>query len=153
MQNISSSFPLDDGFLRRECAACRRQFKWGTEDASDRSEDEQTDDASYHCPYCNHEAPAAGSAWMTAAQMQYARDYAANEVLGPALRNLDRSFARLKSSVFKVTRSGGPQAPIPLNEPNDMVRVDFECHPEQPIKILEGWSEPAHCLICGTTRS
>jgi hypothetical protein len=30
-----------------------------------------------------------------------------------------------------------------------MRRVDPACHPEEPIKVLEEWSAPVRCLICG----
>jgi len=34
-----------------------------------------------------------------------------------------------------------------------MTRVDFACHPSEPLKILDDWHEPVHCLICGQLNS
>jgi hypothetical protein len=30
-----------------------------------------------------------------------------------------------------------------------MRRVDFLCHPAEPVKVLDDWGRPVHCLICG----
>jgi hypothetical protein len=50
---------------------------------------------------------------------------------------------------ISVSRSPRPAIlPVP-DEPNDMRRVDFRCHPAEPAKVLESWTEPVHCLICG----
>ena len=27
--------------------------------------------------------------------------------------------------------------------------VDFGCHPDEPVKVLDDWSGKVHCLICG----
>jgi hypothetical protein len=40
--------------------------------------------------------------------------------------------------------------PEPLTESDDMIRVDFVCHPTEPVKVLEDWANPVHCLICGS---
>ncbi len=32
-----------------------------------------------------------------------------------------------------------------------MLPVAFECHPEDPVKVLESWDKPVHCHICGKT--
>ncbi|MCY3733741.1 MAG: hypothetical protein OXG42_05625, partial [Chloroflexi bacterium] len=37
----------------------------------------------------------------------------------------------------------------PVFEPNDMRRVDFSCHPAEPVKVDEAWAGPVHCLCCG----
>ena len=36
-----------------------------------------------------------------------------------------------------------------LTETDDMTRVDFACHPSEPLKIMDNWREPAYCLVCG----
>ncbi len=43
----------------------------------------------------------------------------------------------------------GPDAPPELEEPDDMRRVDFPCHPAEPAKVLDDWDREVHCLICG----
>ncbi|PRP98521.1 hypothetical protein [Enhygromyxa salina] len=66
---------------------------------------------------------------------------------------LDKSFRGVKSNKFlKVTvkKSRPPLPPKPLpDEVNDMARVDFECHPSEPLKIAEHWEDAPCCLICG----
>lgn len=152
---ITVSFPLDGGFLRRRCSACGRQFKWGTESPGP---DDGGEESQYHCPYCNHQADASVAAWMTEAQSTYAKEYALHSSLGPALRELDASLKRLsKSGGMAGSSVHGtgivPREPTPLSEPTDMVRVDFSCHPEQPLKVADDWVGPVHCLICGALRS
>jgi hypothetical protein len=34
-----------------------------------------------------------------------------------------------------------------------MTRVDFECHPTEPVKVLDDWDNPVHCRICGQPNS
>ena len=34
-----------------------------------------------------------------------------------------------------------------------MTRVDFACHPSEPLKVLDDWREPVRCLICGQLSS
>ena len=60
---LGMSVPLDsDGFLRRECPTCEREFKAlpsGDEDA----EAEEVPDGGYFCPYCAIQAP--DGSWFT----------------------------------------------------------------------------------------
>jgi hypothetical protein len=42
-----------------------------------------------------------------------------------------------------------PEIPAPLHEPTDMVVVSSPCHPWEPIKVMEDWRRPVHCLVCG----
>ncbi len=84
--HIPVSFPVDaDGFIRRECPKCLRQFK-----AKLTRIDQQT---LYTCPYCTvmdrHQT------WWTHAQLEYARGVAAKEVMEPALDRIAKSFQRL----------------------------------------------------------
>jgi hypothetical protein len=30
-----------------------------------------------------------------------------------------------------------------------MIRVDFDCHPTEPVKVLDDWDKSVYCLICG----
>ena len=32
-----------------------------------------------------------------------------------------------------------------------MRRIDFVCHPDDPIKVADDWTGLVRCLICGTT--
>lgn len=53
-------------------------------------------------------------------------------------------FVEIKAGATPTRRNRPP-----LTEPDDMRRVDFECHPAEPVKVFENWSEPVHCLVCG----
>jgi hypothetical protein len=132
----------DDGFLRRECPLCEREFKWLHGDHG-----EPMPEAGYHCPYCSGRAR---DGWWTRPQLAHITAVAAQkgeDMLHDAMKPLERSSS--KSVKFTVTRS--PRAPIPPvpDEPNDMRRVDFACHPAEPVKVLDAWTDQVHCLICG----
>ena len=146
------SLPLDkDGFVRRECPNCERQFKWWpTPPSEDASEEAQQASEGYFCPYC-HE-PADPGTWWTKEQLKYAQEVAAAEVLGPQLRrfksNIEGTGRRSRGMKFNVSL---PQfsRPEPLTEPDDMIRVDVPCHPEEPLKVGEEWDSEVACLVCG----
>jgi hypothetical protein len=151
---LMMSLPLDsDGFLRRECPTCEREFKWLHSTAEEGAA--EVDDGGYFCPYCGIQAPT--NAWLTYAQIALAHNLIATEALGPVLEGLGRNLSDLGS------RSGGllsahieyeaPEKLDPLTEDNDMRRVDFECHPSEPVKVLDDWGKPLHCLICGRLSS
>lgn len=73
--------------------------------------------------------------------------------MGPEIKKLGKSIDRLN-------RSGGlvkaeldfdmPDEPEPAPEDMAMRRIDFACHPDEPVKVLDDWQRPVHCLICGT---
>lgn len=141
------SLPLDaDGFLRRECPNCEREFKWLPSTDSDLVPEE-----GYCCPYCGQRA--SDDAWLTRGQRRVVEAAVDENVILPQLRQLQDSLAGLGAA------SGGllevkvehdkPLRPGRLTEPNDMKRIVFECHPREPVKVLEEWTETVHCLICG----
>lgn len=135
-REMSISLPLDaDGFLRRECPACERECKWFYSEDS-----EPVPTEGYACPYCGQRA--LPEEWFTKAQAEFAARSAGSEVLGPILD-------QFKGSGFKVTKD---PPPAPLTEVNDMRRVDFACHPKEPIKVREDWHQSVRCIICGTTQ-
>ena len=146
---VQVSMPLDDdGFLRRECPACERQFKWrpGSDEAVEVAEAPEV----YYCPYCAE--PADTGSWWTPQQLEYAQQYAAAEVLGPKLEGFRRSVAGMNQpgSIVRISMDVTlPNAPEPLTEPNDMVRVDFPCHPDEPLKVIEDRVSEVACLVCG----
>src|SRR5687768_14546838 len=117
---ISISVPLDDGFLRRECPSCQREFKWHDGPTDDRPDD-AADPLMYYCPYCG--APAGPDEWWTQAQLDYAEAMAA----GPAVREVaDQLRQALPSGnqglvSFSVSSPSEPEPPEPLVEPNDMM--------------------------------
>lgn len=131
------AIPVDsDGFLRRECPTCEREFKWLSSPSEDAEEDAaDAADGGYFCPYCGLQAPA--DAWFTKAQLELAEQIVQVEVVDPMLRK------------FTGSSSGQAGEPTPLTEDNDMRRIDFNCHPSEPLKVADDWSQPVRCLICG----
>lgn len=150
---LSVSVPLDsDGFLRRECPTCGREFKW-FHGRVEGTPDDWEDPELYFCPYCA--VPADGSSWLTQAQAAYvqqafvghASDLINDELEGIA-RSVNRRGGLIRMSVSREVDSTPP--PPPLSEPNDMVAVASPCHPFEPIKVLDGWEGSLHCLVCGS---
>ena len=144
---LSVSFPLDSaGFLRRECPTCEREFKWHHSE----DESEPMPDGGYFCPYCAVQAPP--ESWLTRPQQALVESTIHGEIVGPALDEFGRSLrdiGRRSGGLLKVElESERPEPSDPLTEPVDMHRVDFGCHPREPVKVLEGWNRAVHCLIC-----
>ena len=144
------SIPLDkDGFLRRECPTCEREFKWfHTPEGSDATIGPA--DGGYFCPYCGVQAQP--NMWQTQAQVKLVRETAMSEVVGPILRDFAAGISsRNKPGAMVQVKASysEPPAPEPLAEDDDMVQVDFPCHSTEPVKVLEDWDSPVHCLICG----
>lgn len=147
---LSMAIPVDsDGFLRRECPTCEREFKWfPTPDDDDNATDMA--DGGYFCPYCGVQAPA--DAWLTQAQLALAQRIVEAEVVEPMLSKFADDMARRFRSAGMTTRhtqASGAEEPDPLTEDDDMIRIDFTCHPSEPLKIMNDWHEPVYCLVCG----
>ena len=151
--SIPMTLPLDtEGFLRRECPHCERQFKWQpAEDADDGAESIPSRQVvAYYCPYCYQAAPP--DAWWTQEQLKHAQQLMMSEVLAPQLRRFGRQGRQTShSNSFVKIDVSVPDFPIPepLVEPSDMIRVDFPCHPEEPLKVIEDWTAEVGCLVCG----
>lgn len=149
---IAMSLPLDSaGFLRRECPNCQRQFKWRPAQPDDEQKGQTPPPTvAYFCPYC-YEASAV-DAWWTQEQLAYARQLALAETVGPSLRRLGRHIQRANrpGGLIRIeARLPSLSRPDALTEPDDMVRVDFPCHPEEPLKINDDWQTDVACLVCG----
>jgi uncharacterized Zn-finger protein len=144
--SLSLVLPLDkDGFLRRECPHCGRQFKqW----QGKHSEAEKPSEAHY-CPYCS--ALADADAWYTAQQLEYIQQVIA-EVIGPSLYRLREQLERASQhDQFRTEMTSPmPTEPEPLVESDDMVQLTFPCHTEKPIKVNELWNQEVACILCGT---
>lgn len=149
--SIPVSLPLDpDGFLRRECPTCEKEFKWFSHGEGD-PDAEQVDQ--YFCPRCG--VPAGLESWWTPAQLDYVHGEAAPAIDDYINDALDDMFKGIKSNKFvKVERTGrftsDTPAPEPLHEENDMVIVESPCHPNEPLKVPETVTDRVHCLICGS---
>lgn len=142
------SFPLDDGFLRRECPNCMREFKWHHGPTDDRPDD-AVDPEEYFCPYCGQRAD--HDSWWTQEQRAFIEQSAAamlSTELGKAFDRISRASSR--SGIRIQYKSGSPgHPPLPLDEVDDMATVVSPCHSYEPIKVLEHWNEPFHCIVCG----
>ena len=148
--SISLQLPLDeDGFLRRECPHCGRQFKqWqGTPDETQESPE------AYYCPYCYASADA--DTWYTAQQIEYIQQQAMAEVVGPHLYRLQKQIEQAShNGLFRIEMDAPLLVePEPLVERNDMVQLAFPCHVEEPIKVDEQWDQEVACVLCGTRYS
>lgn len=140
------SVPLDsDGFLRRQCPTCEREFKW--KPADEDAEETPAPEGGYFCPYCAVQAPP--DSWWTEAQIEDAKARAFDEVVKPELDNLADVAGRSDFLEVEVTVPE-PDQPPTLDEQDDMRRVDFPCHPQEPVKVLDDWVRVVHCLLCGT---
>ena len=146
--DISVEFNLDDGFLRRECPNCERQFKWHHGPMDDRPDD-AVDPPQYTCPYCGE--PGANDAWWTPEQLDYIMEAAQGPAMEMIADELERGFKRSKHITFEKGSIDVPALPPPPAEPGDMTGVASPCHPWEPIKIAESWDQPIHCIVCGRT--
>lgn len=150
MVSIEMKVPLDsDGFLRRECPNCERQFKLKQVDSNTETQEDNNDE-SYYCPYCYESAPL--NSWWTKEQLEYAQQLAFKEVMEPGLRSLQRQIESLNSSssfVHADVEVSSPPEPNFLSETDDMIKAEFPCHLEKPLKIDEAWKQDVACLMCG----
>lgn len=144
------SFPLDsDGFIRRECPHCEREFKWHHGPANEEAERQAPWDT-YYCPLCG--APAGPDSWWTRPQLEIienAQERVINRELGDMFKGLERSMRRNKYVSFKAGKVTQPDVADPLVEPDDMTTVTSPCHAWEPIKVPEDHHGPLHCLVCG----
>ena len=147
---LSMALPLDsEGFLRRKCPTCEREFKWLP--AQEGEVAAPVPDGGYFCPYCGVQAPPDG--WFTQAQVDLAQKTIAAQIVDPMMKKFADDIAHIGR------RSGGlvsarvehrpSPPPEPLTEDDDMTRVDFVCHPNEPVKVLDVWDVSVHCLVCG----
>lgn len=142
---IPVSLPLDnDGFLRRECPNCEREFKWFNQ-ADDDSDIELA--SQYFCPRCGD--PADTDAWWTPAQLEYSHESAGGAIEEAVTEAVDGMFKGLK---LQPNRSFSLDlgTPDPLTEQDDMVIVEPPCHAQEPLKVPEDATGKIFCLICGT---
>jgi hypothetical protein len=92
--------------------------------------------------------------WWTETQLEAAEAHAYQEVLKPQIDQLARSARSSAGGLLSIdVEVSEPDLPPPLIEPDDMRRVDFSCHPEEPTKVLDDWAGTVHCPICGTASS
>lgn len=145
---ISMSLPLDsDGFLRRECPTCEREFKWFSHDEGDTDAESVSQ---YFCPLCGE--PAAVDQRWTPAQVDYGLASGGPQIDRAVQDAVADAFKGMKGFEFKPNSSFslGIETPEPLIEPDDMVIVEPPCHPNEPLKVPEEATARVFCLVCGT---
>ncbi len=81
--------PDNEGMVGRECPQCKQYFKI-------RPGTGLSDISTHTCPYCEFNADTGD--FLTAQQLEYLESIAVRQVLGPVLRDLERSFRALESS-------------------------------------------------------
>jgi hypothetical protein len=153
--SVEMSIPVDsDGFLRRECPTCEREFKWLHTPQEDAAYN-VAPDGSYFCPYCGVQAEA--GSWLTKDQVELAQKLVANRVVGPMLEEFADDLRcigrRSKGMVRTEVTHAVSDEPDPLTEIDDMILVEFTCHPEEPVKVLEDWDRTTFCLVCGQPKT
>ncbi|WP_431277137.1 hypothetical protein [Leifsonia poae] len=147
---LSVEYPLDsDGFLRRECPTCEREFKWHHGPTEEAPSDFVYPDV-YWCPRCGKSA--GHDSWWTQEQVEYsqaAMAVSANDMINEALTDAFKPNRKglVHVEINEVARPGMPD---PLVEPDDMMLIAPPCHPWEPVKIPEDATEPYYCLICGS---
>jgi len=171
---MNLSFPLDnDGFFRRECPFCRKEFKVLLEKEEltdlaqkgidsfmielkeetmdlDKSEHSETE---FICPYCGQRAPS--DSWWTQEQRAYMGIVAKNIIAKIVNENLicplKRTFRRSNSGMVSIRFEGEEmeqQEPWISPEVNDMKIFDLPCC-QRKIKIEENWWNVVYCFFCG----
>lgn len=148
---IEVSLPLDDdGFIRRECPHCLREFKWHHGPANEEAEQQETPPA-YYCPYCGQ--PAGPDSWWTQEQLDHMQAMAAPRIAEFIGDELKSAFKSSRSKGIRFEMDGqieAPSTPSPMVETDDMVLVVSPCHSYEPIKVTRGETGPLHCLVCGS---
>lgn len=140
VHRIAMQIPVDtDGYLRRECPYCEREFKRSTRRSP--SSKKSPNDWLF-CPYCGHQAQS--SCWLTKAQVKFTKILVARHV------EQRKSHVGFKSLNLLSFRTQFDVAHAGMSEPNDMARVEMECHPLESIKISEEWIGNVRCPRCGT---
>lgn len=168
------SFPLDeDGFFRRECPFCYKEFKVLLEkeelfDLSQKGLDsfmldekeEETDltksdstETEFTCPYCGQKETS--NSWWTQEQLAYvgiiAKNIMVKIVNENLIRPLKRTFRRSSSGDVSIRFEGKKmeqQEQWISPEVNDMERFDLPCC-QRKIKIEESWQDKVYCFFCG----
>ena len=145
---IPIALPLDvDGFLRRECPNCEREFKLFSHQEGDPDAERVSQ---YFCPLCG--VPADVNQWNTPAQNKFMLGAAGPHLDQFVADALSQALKGIKGVQYKANQNFTLDLPDaePLHEPDDMVIVEPPCHPNEPLKVPDDATILMHCLICGS---
>ena len=136
---ISVPLPLDsDGFIRRACPNCSREFKWHY-GPTDGGPADFNDPPVYHCPLCGQVSDP--SDYFTDDQTDFVMGFA----MRPAMEEIEAEMKKTGLD-FEIDSVGTPD---PLVELDDMTMIAPPCHVWEPIKVPEDSRAPYYCLLCG----
>jgi hypothetical protein len=173
-EEISVLLPLDeDGFFRRECPLCMREFKiylqkeeltevaeqgidtfMAVEDEINTSEDGGiSSESDFTCPYCGQQAKKED--WWTNKQLEYmqliAHNYIAGIINKDLIRPLKRSLSSKQSGLLSITFEAKEMKQmnewIP-SEINDMEIVKLPCC-QRKMKVDSPQKNVIYCFFCG----
>lgn len=143
VQRFVAQIPLDaDGYLRRECPHCEREFK---RIAAKSPSSKDSAHCWLFCPYCGLQAQA--NRWLTKPQARFTKNLVARHA------EQRKSHVGFKSLNVLAFRSQSNVAHVGLIEPNDMRIVNMQCHRRESIKISEEWIGTVRCPQCGAAHS
>jgi len=170
---VNLPFPLDeDGFLKRKCPLCYREFKVFLEEEEltdlaqkgidsfilEKEEEETNLDkgessrAEFVCPYCGQQTPS--DSWWTQKQLAYLRIIAKNIMAKVVNENsihpLKRTFQKSSPGIVSIRFEGrGLEQEEPWVFPEINLGIfDLPCC-QRKIKIEENWQGKVHCFFCG----
>lgn len=172
MTEVELSFPLDaDGYLRRECPFCVREFKvlieqdelntfiqsgldsFLVEDTSSSDVGVLNSENDFFCPYCGQES--GSGSWFTQEQNAYItvamKNIMAQIVNREFIRPMKRKYGGKSSKPFSLHFEGKEMEqyePWISPEENDLEIRDLPCC-QRKIKIEDNWSETVFCFFCG----
>jgi hypothetical protein len=179
LKQFHLTFSLDrDGFFRRSCPSCGRDFKTQVNDADlvtslepafrqmglkigAEPSERDTGRECLYCPYCEHHAESGDM--LTGTFIAYLRRYAMREYILPVAHKLLSSTADAFTKIGKSSSRGMlrvqatvpydrlvlPPRPISGPEPPDMMAIELLCCGKKA-KIVSGWLNPVLCPYCGT---
>lgn len=141
--SVEASIPLDDdGFLRRQCHGCGREFKIPVEDG-------EVADLNY-CPYCR--ADDDEHDWHTDEQLEYYQQLLMNALmpeLGAELKKMAHDLEKSSGGLLtaKVDVPDEEDAFIRPEGPDMKLATCPQC--EAAFKIEQYWLEDVTCISCG----
>lgn len=124
---VSLSFETDsEDFISRACPECDKRFKAKVTDG---------ETGISFCPFCQHE----GERWGTPEQLEYAKAFAAKQVVQPHFDKLDRAFKSLG-------RAGGGGLSVKVTGKMPDLKVS-----PKPVERTEDMPQRTTSMCCNVT--